>query len=84
VTENQKPGPERLLGVRVAATDDGGARMTIHTRATDGTIYVGEIVIDEPYVADMLRRAVLNAIPDRPHVKADMTEIQRRLARIAE
>ena len=75
--------PERLLGVRIIATSDGGARMTIHTRGADGDLYQGELTL-ELYVADMLRAAITDAIPDRPPVPADVAEIQRRLERIAD
>lgn len=76
------PLSERLLGVRVAATDDGGCHLTVTSRTPDGQLVQTDYEA-EPYVADMLRRNITHAIPNRPHTPADTAEIQRRLQRIA-
>jgi hypothetical protein len=77
-TDTQRPAPERLLGVRLAATDEGGAQMTTYTRAADGTLYEGALTM-EPHVADMLRQAVLREIPDRPQPKATAAVLHERM-----
>jgi hypothetical protein len=74
----QRPDPERLLGLEITATDDGGAQMTIQTRTPDGTFYEG-ILIMAPYVADGLRRAVLHAVPDRPQPKPTAAVLLQRM-----
>lgn len=77
-----QPTPERLLGVRVTPTPDGGAHLTVHSRTPDGQLVQTDYVTAEPYVADMLRRAA-TAIPDQACAPADTAEIQRRLQHIA-
>ncbi|WP_433890701.1 hypothetical protein [Streptomyces sp. CA-111067] len=74
----ERPVPERLLGVRIAATDGGGAQMDIYTRTPDGTFYDGVLTL-EPHVADMLRQAVVREIPDRPRLPVAAQVLQQRM-----
>lgn len=75
--------PEQLLGVRATTQDDGTVQIVLDTRLPDGTYSTQLLVIDQEYVANMLRREVTTVIPERPRVPADAAEVQRRLAYIA-
>jgi hypothetical protein len=74
----ERPDPARLIAAQCAATEDGGAQMTLHTRAHDGQFYE-HVMIMAPCIADMLRRAVLAAIPDRPKPVATAQDLLQRM-----